>query len=215
MVATVQGATFVLRPDRAANVRTCNSAAAGSVRRILVRRPSIRVPRNGTAGRVRQATARAGRCRSVHCLRSALLLLRACRLRRGRARGVLPERTCYRNGAVPASRDRARNCSVSRPGAGSILGWPAPLEDFQACRWDGLTGVARMARPALGPCWRWVANRKHGRHTRRAAAFVSSLAARGVVGSASCWRKRCRQRSCAGWATVACMRVNVCARCAP
>jgi hypothetical protein len=60
-------ATFVLRPDRAGDVRTSNSAAAGSVRwaRILVGRPSTRVPRNGTAGRVRQATARAGRRRSV------------------------------------------------------------------------------------------------------------------------------------------------------
>jgi hypothetical protein len=137
------------------------------------------------AGAASYCSSRSAQVGAVVCARRCCCERAHCKLRlqAGRARGVLPERTCYHNGAVPALRDRARNCSVSRRGAGSILGWPAPLEDFQACRWDGLTGVARMARAALGPCWRWVANRERGRHRRSAAAFVAPLAARGLLGS--------------------------------
>jgi hypothetical protein len=69
-----------------------------------------------------------------------------------------------RSGALPMSK------LLSRQGGAGVLrqGWklqsklasswplswegqPAPLEDFQACRWDGLTGIARMAVAALGP----------------------------------------------------------------
>jgi hypothetical protein len=74
-------------------------------RSVQSRQPSTLVPRNGTAGRVRQATARASpgslaalgaAAASVQSVQSVQTV--SCLV----ARGAVPQRACYRNGAVPA-----------------------------------------------------------------------------------------------------------------